>query len=401
MFSRFFTSFSSKKKEVQKPHKRGQTMRETPPAFDLAIKRRANSVEKKDRNEGHAFILPKRDVPEKPRKLFFFDKEPLTHQALLAQVAQLTTSQVFRVAIILDLRPRNVERLNYFISRISQTDESMLERVQKALNDVTNQSRPVTQNVSPYSTTDYPFFDLRYKPVDNGPVIFATPIDMGLTPVSFEFKLPVMQQGYRVILQSFMVGVSPPTVRWASTLIIKVNGIFVKSPGPYFSPLLDISAFPPGSLVSIMAGPEGCQYKFIARCAKYTSFKEFAKMLRNAPHKKEVFNENDCSLFCPMSGEPLVHPVKGNQCQHSQAFELKTYLQRGIVTGKFFCPVCGMPVPPEALIYSHCTQNLIFNSKSRTVNKQPAPVEDLLTQPPQNPDQIIFEDEPHGEYEFF
>ena len=392
MFSRFFSSFTNKNQKPQSPHKRGQTMREIPPGFDLSIKRRANSVEKLDQNEGRAFILPKRHVQEKPRKLFFFDREPLTKESLLDQVAELTSSQAFHVANRLNIRPQNVPTLRYFINQISINDESMLERVQKALSDETKQSREIPQIISPISTTDYPFFDIRYKPSDKGPVIFNTPIDMGFLPVGIEFKIPRLEPGLRVILQSFMVGVSPPTPRWGTTLVIRVNGYCLKPPSPYASPLIDLAKFPPGSVVSLMCQAEGCQYKFIARVAKYVSLKTFAKEIKNAPVEPEYFDPNDASLFCPITGQPLREPVKGNRCSHSQAFELKTYLKRGIATGKFFCPVCGMPAPPEALIYSHETEKLIFHLKSRTIRSPPLPAEKIISHNMPICDQLIFED---------
>ena len=391
MFARFLSAFTNKNQKQPTPHKRGQTMREIPPGFDLSIKRRANSVEQIDQNVGRAFIRPKRHVHEKPRKLFFLDKEPLTKESLLDQAAQLTSSQAFHVANKLNIRPQNVQTLRYFINQISITDESMLERVQKALTDETKQSREISQIISPISTTDYPFFDIRYKPSDKGPIIFSTPIDMGLLPVNIEFEIPLLEPGLRVIMQSFMVGVSPPTPRWDTSLIIRVNGYCLKSYGPYSSPLIDLGMFPPGSVVSLMCQAEGCQYKFVVRVANFISLTTFAKEIRNSPIKPEYFDINEASLFCPLTGEPLREPVKGNRCKHSQAFELKTYLKNGIATGRFFCPVCGMPGPPEALRYSHETERLIFHLRSRTFKSPPVPTEDLITPNLPLNDQILFD----------
>ncbi|EAX97005.1 MIZ zinc finger family protein [Trichomonas vaginalis G3] len=354
--------------------------------MDFSLKRRSNSVDQQqEKDEGKAFLMPKSSLPPKANKYFFIDKEPLTHQQLLAQISKLSNVRIFRVAVCLNLRPANIETLKFFISRISLTDEMMLDKVEKALSMATTKVTPGVQGPINPSSTDYPFFDIRYKPFENGPAITDKPIDMGLAPVTFSFQIPILPPDIRIILQSFLVGVSPPMVRWPQTLSIFVNNCLIKPQGIFNCMLIDLSQFPPGSIVTITSAQETAQYKFIVRCAKYYTYNVIIQSIKAFPNN-EYFNEAELSLICPLTGQPLKFPGKGNHCRHTQAFNLKAYLKRGVSTGKWYCPICGNYSPLEALIYSFKTEealNLVKMSRPKPQNYSGSPQVMPPSEPPQ------------------
>lgn len=373
---------------IEKVHKRTQTFSENSFTMDFSVRKRSNSVEDKDPVEGKAFLLPKSCIQKRANKYFFIIKEPLTHQSLLAQISNLSTSQVFRVAVILNLRPPNIDTLKFFIQRIAQTDEMMLDKVQKAVSIATNRNMPNAHPPVISSSTDYPIFDIRYKPFENSPIILDKPIDMGAAHVNFSFQIPILPQDVHIILQSYLVGVTPPMIKWPQTLSIYVNKILVQPQGVFNFLVIDLHQFRPGSIVEISSFPEQSQYKFVIRCARYFTFDNIIQAIKSIP-RPEYFNEQELSLICPLTGQPMKYPGKGNQCQHTQAFNLKAYLKRGVSKGKWFCPVCGKFLPHESLIYSFKSEEALNYIKMASQNRMQMVQQVMQQPPPQFPPQPV------------
>jgi len=54
---------------------------------------------------------------------------------------------------------------------------------------------------------------------------------------------------------------------------------------------------------------------------------------------------------CPISKKLIDNPARGDNCQHLQCFDLKSFLERAIQTQNWACPVCGMQIPFNDLRY--------------------------------------------------
>jgi hypothetical protein len=66
--------------------------------------------------------------------------------------------------------------------------------------------------------------------------------------------------------------------------------------------------------------------------------------------KKEKFTISDFSAICPISGKPIEHPAKGVNCMHTECFDLVAYIGVALALGKWNCPICHQPLPPNYLI---------------------------------------------------
>ena len=65
---------------------------------------------------------------------------------------------------------------------------------------------------------------------------------------------------------------------------------------------------------------------------------------------KGVFTYNDLSAICPLSGKPIVCPVKGQNCMHEQCFDLVPFIGFSMALGEWVCPICHIPLPIDELI---------------------------------------------------
>lgn len=341
--------------------KRGMTMKQQAPVIDFSTKKRSNSEIKDQENKekGTAFLRAAVQIPEKPKKSYFMDKEPISANSLLNQINLLSSSQAFKVALSLNIRPPSIETLQFFVSRISTADQPMLERVQSAIYTVTNMNR-VPQSRSTEIATEYPTPDLRYKLSMTSISVIDKPMIVGQSHINFTFQLPELEPHQHVVVQSFLVGVSPPSIQWPASLVIRINGVTIKPAGQFSFSKIDLSQFPAESTVTIQTAPEGSSFVLVIRVLDFTSIKDFIEKIKNSPSRSEVFNEIDLSLICPITGFPLKDPGKGINCTHTQAFEIKEYIKLGIQRGSWICPICGLPTPPNVLMYSHATKNALL-----------------------------------------
>jgi len=65
------------------------------------------------------------------------------------------------------------------------------------------------------------------------------------------------------------------------------------------------------------------------------------------------------SLKCPISFSRIKNPVRGNNCQHVQTFELDSYLSINCKHGKWECPVCSKHTTTEDLKYDTWFEDLL------------------------------------------
>ena len=65
---------------------------------------------------------------------------------------------------------------------------------------------------------------------------------------------------------------------------------------------------------------------------------------------KGVFTYNDLSAICPLSGKPIVCPVKGQSCTHEQCFDLVPYIGFSMALGEWVCPICHNQLPIDELM---------------------------------------------------
>ena len=70
--------------------------------------------------------------------------------------------------------------------------------------------------------------------------------------------------------------------------------------------------------------------------------------------KNSTININileNISYFCPISGNQIINPGKGIDCNHSQCFDLNTFIGYCQSNNKCNCPICSKPIDLHKLVY--------------------------------------------------
>lgn len=332
---------------------------------NLSLLNNKNNVKKRIsvfENSGKAFLTPSRGI-SKPKKSFLIDKKPISKQDLMYQIHRLKLTEGFRVAMALGLNPPSLDKVKFFVSRISATDISMLEKVQLTLSSVVKPSSTSEQFYAVRSSLKFPVSDVRYQIDPTYKQLFTQPFKVGGALFSESFKVPTIPKTHRLILQSFIAGVEPPTVKWPNTLIINANGIHLTPKNLSSLPLVDLSMVKPDTTISLSVGhEEKTQFFLMIRIVRYNSVSELITQIKNKKLKqgyKEVFNEVEVSLISPITNDPICYPGKGINCTHTQCFDLKEYLKLAFSTNLWQCPICKLPVVFDDLVYSQNTRELI------------------------------------------
>ena len=86
------------------------------------------------------------------------------------------------------------------------------------------------------------------------------------------------------------------------------------------------------------------------------------QVVNKFPAPPPIISDPFSTFVCPLSQKTMEKPARGVNCTHSQCFDLKTYITRGIKTNIWLCPICGMPVPFEDLRYDreYMKQPVVF-----------------------------------------
>lgn len=340
------------------------TTRRSITVVDISRKRRSGSCENKHSN-GQPFLNPiSRVIRQKPRRSFFRahqgNPELSSLEKLMQMVSQLNQRQAFRVGLGLGIKAPNLIKLQQFVSSISPQDEQMISNVQAALSNVITTTRPVLEESSQIPANEYPFIDCRYSkhPSSDHSLIIES-VSIGPVAVNLTFQIPKgLPDLSHVVIQTFQVGVSPPTVRWPQSFTLLVRGKVVKPPGMFPFNILDITQFGPETDITVKCNVENARYIMLVRVAKYSTYNQLALELQNTT-SNDFLNETEVSIYSPITGQVMKHPGRGVACIHSQCFDIKEYLSFCSVTQKWFCPICNMHTPFKNLIYSHMMKSYI------------------------------------------
>ena len=332
------------------PDFRRQSLR----VIDISRKRRSGSCESIP--TGRPFINPvDRLARVRPRRSFFRDVKEVTPKnglrSTLAAVRGLTQAQAFRVALSLHLNPPTYAKLQDFVSSISELDEEMIDTVNTAIAGVVR-----VRNEGVVRPGIFEFFDYRYKSAGREDKSFK----IGDVPLDFHF--PVPETEHHVVLQCFANG-TPPVFRWPLSLRVFVNGRYVKLPGRFMFPLIDLTAFGVGADVRIVYDVDGGMYTLMLREATFESYRDMVMKIENEKAVNDNFNELETSVLSPMSGKLLKHPGRGRNCKHAQCFDLLEFLKIATSTQMWACPVCRTPTYPEDLVSSAQMRRILYDMK--------------------------------------
>ncbi|OHS92888.1 hypothetical protein TRFO_40808 [Tritrichomonas foetus] len=323
--------------------------------LELSRKRRSGSCDSP--SIGQPFINPvNRVTRSKPRRSFFRTASNQSDQnSVQSLVNSLSPSQAFRISMMLRIAPPNLNTLRDFVSRVSPQDQTMMDTIRNAIYSIIRKQ----EDTAP---VDYGFVDCRFSAPSTPIEIINGPINLGETSVDFAFQIPQIPSGLHVVVQPFILGQTPPTIRWPSSLRILVNEHQAKPPGVFPFSHVDLTTFGSGSIVRILCGIEQAKFLLFIRFAQYMSYHDMVLKIQN---EKPAVNDNlrpsELSLYSPMSGKVMKHPGRGIQCGHTQCFDLKEYLERCSITQQWLCPICRKHVSPGDLVYSHKTKSILYN----------------------------------------
>lgn len=214
--------------------------------------------------------------------------------------------------------------------------------------------------------SDYPTNDIRYSPLNDPEHLIDEPILIGFEPFEYEVELGPDKEESHIIVQSFDTGIAPPPHRWPNTLSIWINGTRVRSPD-MFDPLVDITPFLPNIQLTIRCQAEQHGYALVVRRALFSSVETLADTIVAKRAFCPPLDATNIEVFCPISGELMTHPGRGNNCYHSQCFELGTYIATCISSKKWQCPICHKEVKFSYLIFNKTLADYIEDLKWKRI----------------------------------
>lgn len=319
------------------------------------------------KNKGTPFLSPVPRVPQKtnPRVNYFYNipskeeiiklgrENPQIIQYVMMQIKVPVSSIQDFEAYVNSIQPNNVVILRNLQVLFHQAIKNNPDCRNNNFSFKVAASPPVIQKI------EYPFIDIRYSKASVEQPMSLQPILLGMAEADFSIDIPPITYGNRIILQSFMANVNPPVVKWPQTLAIFINNILIKPPSIVHYSLIDLSCFGQVKSVRLCCSPEKDLFSIVIREASYRSFDDIVQELYNAPPSGEVFNENELCLLCPLSGELLKEPGKGRNCNHTQSFDLNTFLHIATFQRRWTCPICYQNLNFSDLVYSHETKKKI------------------------------------------
>ena len=75
------------------------------------------------------------------------------------------------------------------------------------------------------------------------------------------------------------------------------------------------------------------------------------KVINEFPAPPPISQDPYATMNCPISNAKIENPGRGINCIHYQCFDLKAFIQRGISTNNWTCPICGNPINFNDLRY--------------------------------------------------
>ncbi|MES1901916.1 MAG: Zinc finger MIZ domain-containing protein 1 [Paramarteilia canceri] len=104
--------------------------------------------------------------------------------------------------------------------------------------------------------------------------------------------------------------------------------------------------------------------------AKFKNFfQNKSQNLRNIPGS-DSNTVQACKIMrkCPISGCPIILPVRGSHCNHLQCFDLESYLFLNLERALWRCPMCFSATVVESLYVDDFMLNVLHNAKSFNCN---------------------------------
>lgn len=75
------------------------------------------------------------------------------------------------------------------------------------------------------------------------------------------------------------------------------------------------------------------------------------KIINEYPAAPFVEQDLFPSNICPITQQVIDKAGRGVHCTHTQCFDLRAFIKRGLSTGNWECPICGQSIPLEELRY--------------------------------------------------
>jgi hypothetical protein len=157
------------------------------------------------------------------------------------------------------------------------------------------------------------------------------------------YEIRDIPPGFRPVVQCFKAFEARPRPSWPQSLAITVNDYLVKARGVGVRcPLIDLSNFERPLTVKIECSGTDTPFFLVVRVAEYYGRKRLlTEIFQRDPSGVATSRDQvDAAVVCPISMRPLKYPGKGKDCDHSQCFDLKTFLKYALITGQWICPVC-------------------------------------------------------------
>lgn len=334
-----------------------------------------NNLRQKRRNDnshqksvGIAFLNRGCCVPKKTCASWF---RAMPTKDEIIQIARQNPQAIPYVMQKLNLTFNSAQEFEMFIGSIDPNDTNFLKTLRDHFNQAINQRISI---LPPLQEIEYPFSDIRYSKAEIKHQMLSQPIILGASDQEISLNPPPITTGNHIVLQSFISGVQPPVIKWPQSLSIYVNDKLVKPPCIIRHLLIDLTYFGQVKSIRITYHKERNFYVLILREASYRSFDEIINEMQSLPVTDEVFREEELSLLCPISGEIMKEPGKGRNCNHTQSFDLKNFLQIATIQHRWICPVCNQNLEFSDLIYSHESKKKIDEFKSEENNASSEPL---------------------------
>lgn len=329
---------------------------------DLSTKKKA-PTDRKD--SGSTFLYPMKRYSKDSQRPSFFRSSSVfhpnvTHQSLLLAINNLSQAQAISLASSLHLSDVSVRGLINFMRSIPPSANGMLEKVDQLISTLVGTGKKSSETSSDIlkMILNSPLDDFRFS--NSGLDFFKVfQILPGQSPAEQIFQLGGIENHQHIILQSFLTMVSPPMNRWPASLRIFIENFQIKPTGKNFVNIIDLSQFGKSN-IKLQYGPEISSFLIVLKVVNFHSYSEIIEQIKLKSQIEDNFDQNQMNLICPMTGEILKDPGRGQNCRHFCCFDLGEFLKRmNLAKQQLSCPYCNQPIAPSMLFYSHQTKALI------------------------------------------